>query len=139
MTGAVQAAEKERVTHISRHVTAWAERVVSGSYQKYSTEQAWVPPANLCEYDTHYCLIMELAGMCEKDIELRVEGGLLVLSGVRPPPRVPGAPDPSRLHLMEIDHGHFGRTLELPADADVGGIDAKYHRGYLYVNIPKRR
>jgi len=61
----------------------------------------------------------------------------LILTGNRV---APGLPDPSdcvQLLMMEIDHGKFRRTLELPDDIDVDGISAAYRNGYLRVRLPK--
>jgi HSP20 family protein len=139
MTQTAHAAERRRFTSISRHISHWADQILGVSYRKYSSAQAWIPAANLCEYGTHYCLILELAGMTAEEIDLRVEGGALILSGVRRPPETPDPSEPRHMHLMEIDHGQFHRAFELPEDVVVSRIEAKYAGGYLRVRIPKRR
>ena len=46
-------------------------------------------------------------------------------------------PRPTRVHLMEIDHGRFRRAIELPGDVDVASIEASYRCGYLWIRLPK--
>jgi HSP20 family protein len=43
------------------------------------------------------------------------------------------------VHQMEIQQGHFCRSLRLPADADEEGVNAKYREGLLHITIPKRK
>ena len=140
MTQVVCAAEKNRFVSVTGQIKSWTEQVLGARFQNYSSGQAWIPSVNLCEHDSYYCLVAELAGMSAEKIELRVDPakGLLILSGDRPPPAPPTKDDIVCLHLMEIDHGRFCRALELPKDVDVDGIEAKYSCGYLWVTMPKK-
>ena len=85
----------------------------------------------------------------------------LVITGDRPVPRGPAVADVfagesdepaagegaaatatlprQRVHRMEIDHGHFAREVDLPADVDQNAISATYRAGLLWVELPKRR
>ncbi|MHC4982176.1 MAG: Hsp20/alpha crystallin family protein [Planctomycetota bacterium] len=141
MSEVAYAAEKRRFISITRQFSNWTEQVLGTTFQKYYSEQTWIPSANLCEHDSYYCLIVELAGMSAEQIDLRVEGEkrVLVLSGDRPAPKPPERDDIVCLHLMEIDHGRFSRALELPEDVDADGIEAKYRSGYLWVKLPKKQ
>ena len=47
--------------------------------------------------------------------------------------------DRVRVHLMEIDHGSFGRNVELPLDIIATDISAQYRDGMLWIEIPKKR
>ncbi len=42
------------------------------------------------------------------------------------------------VHLMEIDHGTFCRSVEIPANVDATGISATYKEQLLWVWLPKR-
>jgi HSP20 family molecular chaperone IbpA len=42
------------------------------------------------------------------------------------------------VHLMEIDHGTFCRTVDIPANVDATKISANYREGLLWVMLPKR-
>ena len=140
MTQVVWAAQKDKFTSVSRQFSRWTEQVLGAKFQKYCPEQAWIPSVNLCEHDSYYCLIVELSGMSApaEQIDLRVEGGVLILSGDRPPPEPREKDGLVGLHLMEIDHGRFFRALELPDDVDKDGIEAEYRSGYLWVKMPKK-
>ena len=72
------------------------------------------------------------------EIELQAADGVLQLSGVRETPAPEDACGPVRMHLMEIDHGDFSRTVNLPSDVDHKAIDAVYKGGFLRIQIPKK-
>jgi len=41
--------------------------------------------------------------------------------------------------LMEIDHGHFVRDVELPHDVHSEQITATYRNGMLWIELPKKK
>jgi hypothetical protein len=43
-----------------------------------------------------------------------------------------------KVHLMEIDHGAFGRVVELPRDVQRDAISARYVNGMLWIELPKK-
>jgi len=127
-------------------MSRWAEDLLGPSGSRYcrDPDQVWAPAVNVCEHETHYCVTVELSGMSGSEIDLRVERGVLVVSGSRPAPEPPPehrerSDGPKSLHLMEINHGAFHRALELPPDVDVDAIEATYRTGYLWVRLPKKQ
>jgi HSP20 family protein len=82
--------------------------------------------------------VVELAGMTAGKIDLRLEKGELVLTGTRPTPPMLDETRPRHVHVMEIEHGVFCRSIKLPADVDDEGIEATYRGGYLYITLPRK-
>lgn len=120
-------------------VAKWADRVVGINYQKFCPGEAWVPSMNFYEDSEQYFLVVDLAGVKGQDIDIRVDAKrMMVLAGQRAMPEMPEPCGEVRLHLMEIDHGTFCRTIDLPDDADVDGIKATYRTGFLWVRVPKK-
>ena len=72
----------------------------------------WEPPADV--YETEHELLIEIAlpGVAAKDLDVSVEGGLLVVRGERGLPAIPG---PAVIRRMELPHGRFERRIRLPA------------------------
>ena len=136
MTNVLQVAEKDRFTSMGKQMGRWMDQVLGSSFQ-YCHSDAWKPAINLCEYKTHYAVVVDLAGVKAAEIDLRAEEGMLVLSGDRAVPADCEPRGESRVHLMEIDHGQFRRAIQLPEDVDVDAIEALYRNGYLWVRIPK--
>ncbi|MBS3733438.1 MAG: Hsp20/alpha crystallin family protein [Phycisphaerae bacterium] len=150
MAHVIELADRREPKRLDEHFARWADQIIGPPYRKYRGRRGWSPPANFCEYADHYCLIVELAGMSAERIDLRVEppharrqrmrtAGTLLVSGERPAPQAPESPQARYLHLMEIDHGPFSKSFELPPDADVDSIEAVYRTGYLCVRIAKKR
>lgn len=93
----------------------------------------WSPAVDLVETTEGFVLFAELAGVSRDDIDLRIDGRRLDLSGERRP--VDG--DRSFLRL-ERHYGPFRRRVELPADVDGDRIDARVRKGVLEVRLPKK-
>jgi HSP20 family protein len=74
----------------------------------------------------------ELAGIDLSDLELQVEGRVLILSGLRRPPVAEGGV----YQQLEIEHGRFRRAVELGVDVDPDAATASYHDGLLRVELP---
>ena len=141
MANGIVVAEEDKFTPIGEQMGRWMDKVLGASFRHFGACDAWRPAINLCEFPYHYCLVAELAGMQAGEIDLRVEGGSLFITGERP---MPSSPDDKskgevRLHLMEIDQGRFLREVKLPDDVDVDAIEATYKGGYLWVRIPRKR
>ena len=74
------------------------------------------------------------AGMRREDLEIAVEGNLLVIKGQRPDgSRAPGC----KFLVMEINYGSFECVLEIPPDYDLTQAQATYTNGFLRVDVPK--
>ncbi len=139
MNVAVRLAEKD-FSSLTEQMSRWLDRVLGPEYHRYRARGSWKPSLNFYEDDASYYLVADLAGIQADTIDLRVEGKQLVLRGERisPRPERSAAAGALRVHLMEIDHGPFLRTLELPQSAGADRIEACYRNGFLWVKIPKR-
>ncbi len=116
----------------------------AGYYSFYSGE-AWTPSVNLYESERAYIVCVDLAGVDKDKIDIEVQGGVLTLRGRRAAPSdfdpeclEDGSGNKCRVHLMEIDHGAFARSVELPQDADRDKINARYRNGLLWIELPKK-
>ena len=74
----------------------------------------WEPPVDLLETANELILVAALPGVCVADVELVISGGELAIVGIR---RLPVLPGPTRIHRMELPHGHFERRIALPPGA----------------------
>lgn len=77
----------------------------------------------------------ELPGMSEQDIELRLEGDLLVLAGEKKDERT--TQQEGGLHLTERSFGRFQRAFRLPYRTDPGQVQAQFDKGILRVILPR--
>jgi len=74
----------------------------------------WEPPVDLLETADELILIAALPGVRVADVDLVISGGELAIVGRR---RLPVLPGPTRIHRMELPHGHFERRIALPPGA----------------------
>lgn len=154
MPGTAIDTSPHRGRSLAREMSQWLDRVLDPDYHRFAPGEVWHPAVNVYEDAEQYTVVADLAGVRVEGIELLVENGVLVLTGSREAPglaaggsTVPlpaggeasgrSGPRPRRVHLMEIDHGRFRRAIELPGDVDVGGIEASYRCGYLWVRLPR--
>ncbi len=106
------------------------------SFFRFRPCDRWQPSINLYETDKVFMVCIDLAGVDPKRVEIRAKDKVLHIMGERPTPTPPHSSSP-RIHVMEIDHGPFYRTVAIPENVDVNRIEAKYHQGLLWVELPK--
>jgi HSP20 family protein len=123
---------------MARQMSRWVDQVLGPGGSRFCPGEAWAPAVNVCEHPEEYCIVVELAGVRAEELDLRIEDDELTISGVRAAPGAPERGQTARLHMMEIDHGRFSRSLPLPGDVEPEGIEATYRNGYLWIRLPKK-
>src|SRR4051794_18002259 len=73
----------------------------------------WGPALNITETPAAIHVTAAIPGVAPEDVEVRIEGDAVVLSGRRALPR---ASDEGRPMLLEIPCGRFERRIHLPAE-----------------------
>jgi HSP20 family protein len=74
----------------------------------------------------------DLAGIDPSEIELRIRGRELVLSGRRRPESA----EERVYQQLEVEHGPFRRVVALGVDVDPDAASASYEDGMLTVELP---
>ena len=96
---------------------------------------AWTPIADVSEREDSLVLSLELPGLKQADIDLRVDGDELVVQGERRTDREqPG----EQFHRVERSYGKFMRKFPLPSTVDRDAVEASYKHGVLRVTLAKR-
>jgi len=129
---------EDKFFSVTKHMGKWVEQILGRSFNRYCPGESWSPAVNVYEDDVSYTVVADLAGLRVEEIDLRVEKNLLVLSGDRQTPAQPDNTGPVRVRLMEIDHGPFCRSVELPENADQDSVQACYRGGFLWIRLAKR-
>ncbi len=133
MAMAVQSHD-DSLTDQMKHLGEVVQRAAQGRFFRFSPPDAWQPATNLYETEDRYVVCVDLAGVSREEIDVEVRQELLVIRGQRESPRPQSK---SKVHLMEIDHGNFRRTINIPSVVDRENIRARYVDGYLWVELPK--
>lgn len=94
-----------------------------------------IPAVDIAEKDKSFEITVELPGMEEKDIQIRLANGNLSISGEKKDEREETRKD---YHLSERHYGSFERIFSLPKGVDVDHIEASFSKGILAISLPKR-
>jgi len=133
---------EDEFANLVRQMSCQLERELNRPRFGFSPTDAFRPAVNLYETADEFVVCVDLAGMDMKDMEVSLEkggGGVVVIRGRRQSPVPPDGTQAVAVHLMEIDHGNFCRTVEVPSTVEQGRIVANYHLGMLWVRLPKRK
>jgi HSP20 family protein len=93
-----------------------------------------VPDVDIKENEKGYVIEVELPGLSEKDIEVKVEGNLLTLSSKKNEKKEEKKDD---YILRERRSFEFSRSFVIPDNVDGEKISAEFNNGLLSLNVPK--
>lgn len=111
---------------------------LSGAFRGEGEPMAadWMPAVDVFENDAEIRVRAELPGLTEKDVEVCIEDGKLVLRGEKKLEKVEEKED-GHYRRVESRYGSFYRSLPLPGDITEKDIDARIKDGVLEVRLPK--
>jgi HSP20 family protein len=92
------------------------------------------PRVDVVETDKEINLSVELPGLEEKDIDVRLSQNVLTISGQKR--QVKEEKGHNYLHA-ERSYGSFRRSIPLSCKVDANKTDAVFHNGVLTVTLPK--
>jgi HSP20 family protein len=97
------------------------------------TLAGWSPAIDVREHENDFTVTAELPGLTADDVELRIENGVLSLTGEKKEEKTDGTEG----HVIERRFGSFERSFTLPRGVDTTKVDAKFTDGVLTVTVPK--
>ncbi|MBX9949682.1 MAG: Hsp20/alpha crystallin family protein [Candidatus Obscuribacterales bacterium] len=92
------------------------------------------PRVDMHETAKEFTVTAELPGMEEKDIQLKLAGDILTISGEKRNEKVE---DVKGHYKMERIYGTFSRSMLLPAEVELDKCTATFKNGVLNVVLPK--
>lgn len=95
----------------------------------------WSPTVDIEENDSQYLIRADVPGVDKKDIDVRLENGMLSISGEKKVEKEFGKG--TKHHRTERYSGSFSRSFALPTAIKADDIDASYKDGVLSLKIPK--
>jgi HSP20 family protein len=96
----------------------------------------WMPIVDVAEMPEELVMTAELPGLTAKDVNVRVENGVLMLYGEKKETKEE-ADEKRHYHLFERFYGEFRRTFTLPRAVNPDKVTATFENGVLTVHIPK--
>lgn len=97
-------------------------------------DESWHPKCDVFQSDTHWIVVVELAGVEKEDISISVAQEYLRISGER---FLSSGQRPLSYYNMEIETGHFERRIFFPEVAlDKDEPQVSYINGILRIAFP---
>jgi len=106
----------------------------NGGREEGITTTEWTPLVDITEDDKEYLIKAELPELKKEEVTVRVENGVLVLSGER---KFEKEEKNKKYHRVERAYGSFTRSFSLPDDAEAAKVNAEFKDGVLKVHLPK--
>jgi HSP20 family molecular chaperone IbpA len=102
---------RQRASNLRRQaerIQANFVQIAVGTQYRSLPGRSWGPPVNVVDTDHSLWVLCALPGVTVKDVDLRLEGRELIISGQRP---LPSCCQDGELRLWEIPLGKFERRL----------------------------
>jgi HSP20 family protein len=95
----------------------------------------FVPAVDIYEDEKKVLLKLEVPGIEEKDLDVRVENHTLTVKGER---KFEQEEKEANFHRIERRYGNFFRAFTLPTTVDAENVKADYHAGVLKLELAKK-
>jgi HSP20 family protein len=99
------------------------------------TTTAFAPPVDIYEDEHDITLKIEVPGIDEKDIDVRIENNTLTVHGER---KFEKEEKEENYRRMERQYGSFTRTFTLPNTVNHDNVQADYDKGVLKIKLAKK-
>ncbi len=99
------------------------------------TTTVFAPAVDVYEDEHNITLKVEVPGIDEKDIDIRVENNTLTVHGER---KFEKEEKEENFRRVERQYGSFTRTFTLPNTVDPDKVQADYDKGVLKIQLPKK-
>jgi HSP20 family protein len=96
---------------------------------------SFVPAVDIYEDVDKLVLKLEVPGIEEKDLDVRVEDNTLTVKGER---KFEAEEKEKNFHRIERSYGSFYRAFTLPSTVDTGNVAAHYNAGVLKLELKKK-
>ena len=107
----------------------------NGSHDESLTTSTFAPAVDVYEDEHQVTLKIEVPGIDEKDIDVRVENNTLTVHGER---KIEKEEKEENYRRVERQYGSFTRTFTLPQTVDAEKVSANYDKGVLKITLPKK-
>jgi HSP20 family protein len=99
------------------------------------TAAGFVPPVDIYEDENKLMLKVEIPGMRQEDLDVRMENNTLTVKGER---SFQTEEKEENFHRVERRYGTFYRAFTVPNTIDPESIKAEYDAGVLHLELQKR-
>lgn len=117
-------------------MTRLIDQTLSRVWKTEPFRGAWSPPVDILERENDVVLKMDLPGLSQDEIDIRVEENTLIVQGERRLMKDAAGDDYVQI---ERPYGSFRRSFNVPRRIDQENIRASYKDGVLQIVLPKKQ
>lgn len=122
-----------------RDIQRTIDRIFDETFRNFGKselfETSFVPVMDVYETENSINLEVELPGLDKNDIKVKVEGNILTISGEK---KSEHEKKDRSYRVVERSYGKFERSIMLPDTVDTNKIKAKFEKGILKIELPKK-
>jgi HSP20 family protein len=96
---------------------------------------SFIPPVDVYEDEHKLVLTLEVPGIKQEDLDVRIENQTLTVKGER---KFEQNQKEENFHRIERRYGSFTRSFTLPNTVDTGAVKASYEQGVLTISLAKK-
>ncbi len=123
------AALQDRINRVFRDTYS------EGNRDESLATSSFAPAVDVYEDEHNVTLKVEVPGIDEKDIDIRLENNTLTVHGER---KIEKEEKEENYRRVERQYGSFTRTFTLPPTVDSDKVSAHYDKGVLSITLPKK-
>ncbi len=106
-----------------------------GDREEALTTSIFAPPVDVYEDEHNITLKIEVPGIDEKDIDVKIENNTLTVHGER---KFEKEEKEENFRRVERQYGSFTRSFTLPTTVDAETVQAHYDKGILKIQLAKK-
>ena len=120
---------------------ALLQNLVNSLFREMNSEDSplaaasFVPAVDIYEDAQKVMLKLELPGIDQKDLDVRVENNTLTVRGER---KLEAEEKQENFHRIERHYGSFYRSFSLPSTVDTDAVNATCDAGVLRIELKKK-
>jgi HSP20 family protein len=99
------------------------------------TTTSLAPPVDIYEDEHNIILKIEVPGIDEKEIDVRIQNNTLTVHGER---KIEKEEKEENFRRVERQYGSFTRSFTLPNSVDPGQVSARCDKGVLKISLAKK-
>ena len=96
---------------------------------------SFIPPVDVYEDAQHLVLKLEVPGIAQENLDVRLENQTLTVKGER---KFEQNEKEENFHRIERRYGSFTRSFTLPQTVDATSVKANYEHGVLSITLAKK-
>ena len=123
---------QSRINHMNR---LFRESYSPEGPEEALTTTSFAPPVDIYEDEHNITLKIDVPGIDEKDIDVRIEGNTLTVHGER---KIEKEEKEENFRRVERQYREFTRSFTLPSSVDAGQVNANYDNGVLKIAFAKK-